>query len=116
MRKYLFYSISHKVLLILLDLKPHVLPIEVTKLSDLFPIRQYHLNSSTTSTTTDVHMDMYCGLPVDFSSFNLPRNGDFSQVSVLSIADIHINRICFIRHTMDCTTNFQGQKGGGGKY
>eukprot|EP00066_Takifugu_rubripes_P023731 XP_011612997.1 PREDICTED: protein strawberry notch homolog 2 isoform X2 [Takifugu rubripes] len=41
--------------------------------------QQYHLNNSTTSATTDVHMDMYCGLPVDFSSFNLPRNGDFTQ-------------------------------------
>lgn len=80
------------VSLMLLYFKPHMLPIEVTKLSDLFPGRQYHLNSSTTSATTDVHMDMYCGLPVDFSGFNLPRNGDFSQVSVLSIADICLNR------------------------
>lgn len=67
---------------------------EVTKLSDLFLFRQYHLNNSTTSATTDVHMDMYCGLPVDFSSFNLPRNGDFTQVSDLSFAEI-INRIFF---------------------
>ncbi|KAM3876479.1 strawberry notch homolog 2b [Diretmus argenteus] len=41
--------------------------------------QQYHLNSSTT-TTPDVHMDMYSGFTdVDFSSINLPRNGDFSQ-------------------------------------
>ncbi|XP_071399419.1 si:ch73-63e15.2 [Centroberyx affinis] len=41
--------------------------------------QQYHLNSSTT-TTPDVHMDMYSGFPdVDFSGLNLPRNGDFSQ-------------------------------------
>lgn len=61
-------------------------------MSSFFPFRQYHLNSSTTSTTTDVHMDMYCGLPVDFSSFNLPRNGDFTQVSFVSVDDILIYR------------------------
>ncbi|XP_076009520.1 strawberry notch homolog 2b isoform X2 [Genypterus blacodes] len=41
--------------------------------------QQYHLNSTTT-TSPDVHMDMYSGFSdVDFSSLNLPRNGDFSQ-------------------------------------
>lgn len=44
--------------------------------------RQYHLNSSTTNTTTDVPMDIYSGFS-DFSSLNLPRNGDFSQVCVI---------------------------------
>ncbi|XP_029284930.1 strawberry notch homolog 2b isoform X2 [Cottoperca gobio] len=40
--------------------------------------QQYHLNSSTTTTTPDVHMDMYSGFhDVDFSGLNLPRNGDF---------------------------------------
>ncbi|KAF7658376.1 hypothetical protein LDENG_00013770 [Lucifuga dentata] len=41
--------------------------------------QQYHLNSTTT-TSPDVHMDMYSGFSdVDFTSLNLPRNGDFSQ-------------------------------------
>ncbi|KAK1897461.1 Protein strawberry notch like 2, partial [Dissostichus eleginoides] len=43
--------------------------------------QQYHLDSSTTTTTPDVHMDMYSGFPdVDFSGLNLPRNGDFPQL------------------------------------
>ncbi|KAJ4943926.1 hypothetical protein JOQ06_006419, partial [Pogonophryne albipinna] len=43
-------------------------------------IQQYHLDSSTTTITPDVHMDMYSGFPdVDFSGLNLPRNGDFPQ-------------------------------------
>lgn len=37
-------------------------------------------------------MDMYCGLPVDFSSFNLPRNGDFTQVSFVSVDALLIYR------------------------
>lgn len=48
-------------------------------------------------------MDMYCGLPVDFSSFNLPRNGDFTQVSDLSVAEL-INRIFFIRQSPQSVT------------
>lgn len=81
-----FASICSMVSLILNYFK-HVLSKEVTKLPDRSLFRQYH-NSSTTSATTDVHM--YCGLPVDFSSFNLPRNGDFAQVSVLSPAEISV--------------------------
>ncbi|XP_028299766.1 strawberry notch homolog 2b isoform X4 [Gouania willdenowi] len=40
--------------------------------------QQYHLNSSTTATIPEMHMDMYSGFSdVDFSSLTLPRNGDF---------------------------------------
>ncbi|XP_034560903.1 protein strawberry notch homolog 2 isoform X2 [Notolabrus celidotus] len=42
--------------------------------------QQYHLNSSTTVTTPDVHMDIYPGFSdVDFPSLNPPMNGDFPQ-------------------------------------
>ncbi|XP_054459235.1 protein strawberry notch homolog 2 isoform X3 [Anoplopoma fimbria] len=54
---------------------------------------QYHLNSSTTTTTPDVHMDMYSGFPdVDFSSLNLPRNGDFPQ-DLSCIDDLSTNSL-----------------------
>ncbi|XP_070688351.1 si:ch73-63e15.2 isoform X2 [Pempheris klunzingeri] len=55
--------------------------------------QQYHLNSSTTTTTPDVHMDMYSGFPdVDFSSLNLPRNGDFPQ-DLSCIDDLSTNSL-----------------------
>ncbi|KAM6938806.1 strawberry notch homolog 2b isoform 1-T1 [Lycodopsis pacificus] len=55
--------------------------------------QQYHLNSSTTATTPDVHMDMYSGFPdVDFSSLNLPRNGDFPQ-DLSCIDDLSTNSL-----------------------
>ncbi|XP_029987816.1 strawberry notch homolog 2b isoform X3 [Sphaeramia orbicularis] len=57
-----------------------------------FQGRQYHLNSSTT-TVPDVHMDMYTGFSdVDFSSLNLPRNGDFSQ-DLSCIDDLSTNSL-----------------------
>ncbi|KAM9358160.1 strawberry notch homolog 2b [Symphorus nematophorus] len=53
--------------------------------------QQYHLNSSTTTTTPDVQMDMYSGFPdVDF--LNLPRNGDFSQ-DLSCIDDLSTNSL-----------------------
>ncbi|XP_040895620.1 protein strawberry notch homolog 2 isoform X2 [Toxotes jaculatrix] len=56
--------------------------------------QQYHLNSSTNTTTPDVHMDMYTGFPadVDFSSLNLPRNGDFTQ-DLSCIDDLSTNSL-----------------------
>ncbi|XP_037624825.1 protein strawberry notch homolog 2 isoform X1 [Sebastes umbrosus] len=55
--------------------------------------QQYHLNSSTTTTTPDVPMDMYSGFPdVDFSSLNLPRNGDFPQ-DLSCIDDLSTNSL-----------------------
>ncbi|XP_022614928.1 protein strawberry notch homolog 2 isoform X2 [Seriola dumerili] len=55
--------------------------------------QQYHLNSSTTTTTPDVHMDMYSGFSdVDFSSLNLPRNGDFPQ-DLSCIDDLSTNSL-----------------------
>ncbi|KAI3368917.1 hypothetical protein L3Q82_025888 [Scortum barcoo] len=55
--------------------------------------QQYHLNSSTTTTTSDVHMDMYSGFPdVDFSSLNLPRNGEFPQ-DLSCIDDLSTNSL-----------------------
>lgn len=78
-------------------------PKEVNNFPVLFPFRQYHLNNSTTSTTTDVHMDMYCGLPVDFSSFNLPRNGDFSQVSFVMF--VHVGSM-FLLYICLCSVRF----------
>ncbi|XP_076582340.1 strawberry notch homolog 2b isoform X2 [Chaetodon auriga] len=55
--------------------------------------QQYHLNRSTTTTTPDVHMDMYSGFPdVDFSSLNLPRNGDFPQ-DLSCIDDLSTNSL-----------------------
>ncbi|XP_041790541.1 protein strawberry notch homolog 2 isoform X2 [Chelmon rostratus] len=54
---------------------------------------QYHLNSSTTTTTPDVHMDMYSGFPdVDSFSLNLPRNGDFPQ-DLSCIDDLSTNSL-----------------------
>ncbi|KAF1385898.1 hypothetical protein PFLUV_G00112560 [Perca fluviatilis] len=54
--------------------------------------QQYHLNSSTTTTTPDVPMDMYSGFPdVDFG-LNLPRNGDFSQ-DLSCIDDLSTNSL-----------------------
>ncbi|GAA6222328.1 protein strawberry notch homolog 2 isoform X2 [Lates japonicus] len=54
--------------------------------------QQYHLNSSTTTTAPDVHMDMYSGFPdVDFS-LNLPRNGDFPQ-DLSCIDDLSTNSL-----------------------
>uniref|UniRef100_A0AAQ5XZ16 Protein strawberry notch homolog 2 n=1 Tax=Amphiprion ocellaris TaxID=80972 RepID=A0AAQ5XZ16_AMPOC len=55
--------------------------------------QQYHLNSSTTTTTPDMHMDMYSGFSdVDFSSLNLPRNGDFTQ-DLSCIDDLSTNSL-----------------------
>ncbi|XP_038572206.1 protein strawberry notch homolog 2 isoform X2 [Micropterus salmoides] len=55
--------------------------------------QQYHLNSSTTTTTPDVHMDMYSVFPdVDFSGLNLPRNGDFPQ-DLSCIDDLSTNSL-----------------------
>ncbi|XP_074524049.1 strawberry notch homolog 2b isoform X2 [Halichoeres trimaculatus] len=55
--------------------------------------QQYHLNSSTTTTTPDVHMEMYSGFPdMDFSSLNLPRNGDFPQ-DLSCIDDLSTNSL-----------------------
>nr|XP_020508224.2 LOW QUALITY PROTEIN: protein strawberry notch homolog 2-like [Labrus bergylta] len=55
--------------------------------------QQYHLSSSTTTTTPDVHMDMYSGFSdVDFSSLNLPRNGDFPQ-DLSCIDDLSTNSL-----------------------
>ncbi|XP_069550947.1 si:ch73-63e15.2 isoform X2 [Brachyistius frenatus] len=55
--------------------------------------QQYHLNSSTTTPTPDMHMDMYTGLPdVDFSSLSLPRNGDFPQ-DLSCIDDLSTNSL-----------------------
>ncbi|XP_060933666.1 si:ch73-63e15.2 isoform X2 [Limanda limanda] len=55
--------------------------------------QQYHFNSSTTTTTPDVHMDVYSGFPeVDFSSLNLPRNGDFPQ-DLSCIDDLSTNSL-----------------------
>ncbi|XP_041790539.1 protein strawberry notch homolog 2 isoform X1 [Chelmon rostratus] len=55
--------------------------------------QQYHLNSSTTTTTPDVHMDMYSGFPdVDSFSLNLPRNGDFPQ-DLSCIDDLSTNSL-----------------------
>ncbi|XP_028258834.1 strawberry notch homolog 2b isoform X3 [Parambassis ranga] len=54
--------------------------------------RQYHLNSSTTTTTPDMHMDMYSAFPdVDFG-LNLPRNGDFPQ-DLSCIDDLSTNSL-----------------------
>ncbi|XP_026160344.1 strawberry notch homolog 2b isoform X2 [Mastacembelus armatus] len=42
--------------------------------------QQYHLNSSTTTTNPDVHMDMYTEFPdMDISNLNHIGNGDFPQ-------------------------------------
>ncbi|XP_047192546.1 protein strawberry notch homolog 2 isoform X2 [Scophthalmus maximus] len=55
--------------------------------------QQYHFNSSTTTTTPDTHMDVYSGFPdVDFSSLNLPRNGDFPQ-DLSCIDDLSTNSL-----------------------
>ncbi|XP_026202184.1 protein strawberry notch homolog 2 isoform X2 [Anabas testudineus] len=55
--------------------------------------QQYHLNGSTTTTTPDVHMDIYSGFSdIDFSSLNLPRNGDFSQ-DLSCIDDLSTNSL-----------------------
>uniref|UniRef100_UPI0037E99510 si:ch73-63e15.2 isoform X2 n=1 Tax=Semicossyphus pulcher TaxID=241346 RepID=UPI0037E99510 len=55
--------------------------------------QQYHLNSSTTTTTPDVQMDVYSGFTdVDFSSLNLPRNGDFPQ-DLSCIDDLSTNSL-----------------------
>ncbi|XP_047442828.1 protein strawberry notch homolog 2 [Mugil cephalus] len=55
--------------------------------------QQYHLNSSTTVTTPDMHMDMYSGFPdVDFPGLNLQRNGDFSQ-DLSCIDDLSTNSL-----------------------
>ncbi|XP_028258833.1 strawberry notch homolog 2b isoform X2 [Parambassis ranga] len=54
--------------------------------------QQYHLNSSTTTTTPDMHMDMYSAFPdVDFG-LNLPRNGDFPQ-DLSCIDDLSTNSL-----------------------
>ncbi|KAG8003558.1 Protein strawberry notch-like protein 2 [Nibea albiflora] len=54
---------------------------------------QYHLNSSTTTTTPDVHMDMYSGFSdVDFTGLSLPRNGDFPQ-DLSCIDDLSTNSL-----------------------
>ncbi|XP_029002127.1 protein strawberry notch homolog 2 isoform X2 [Betta splendens] len=55
--------------------------------------QQYPLNDSTTTNTPDVHMDMYSGFPdMDFSSLNLPRNGDFPQ-DLSCIDDLSTNSL-----------------------
>ncbi|TKS74751.1 Protein strawberry notch -like protein 2 [Collichthys lucidus] len=55
--------------------------------------QQYHLNSSTTTTTPDVHMDMYSGFSdVDFTGLSLPRNGDFPQ-DLSCIDDLSTNSL-----------------------
>ncbi|XP_049910352.1 protein strawberry notch homolog 2-like isoform X1 [Epinephelus moara] len=55
--------------------------------------QQYHLNSSTTTTTPDVHMDIYSGFSdMDFNGLNLPRNGDFSQ-ELSCIDDLSTNSL-----------------------
>ncbi|XP_068599294.1 si:ch73-63e15.2 [Brachionichthys hirsutus] len=55
--------------------------------------QQYPLNSSNTTPTTDLHMDVYSGFPdVDFSSLNLPRNGDFPQ-DLSCIDDLSTNSL-----------------------
>ncbi|CAL8308513.1 unnamed protein product [Lota lota] len=52
--------------------------------------QQYHLNnSSSTTPTPDVNMDVYPGFPLDF---NLPRNGDFSQ-DLSCIDDLSTNSL-----------------------
>ncbi|XP_041648107.1 protein strawberry notch homolog 2 isoform X2 [Cheilinus undulatus] len=55
--------------------------------------QQYHLNRSTTTTTPDVHMDLYSGFSdLDFSSLNFPRNGDFPQ-DLSCIDDLSTNSL-----------------------
>ncbi|KAM8890033.1 strawberry notch homolog 2b isoform 1-T1 [Synchiropus picturatus] len=56
--------------------------------------QQYRLNnSSTTTSTPDVRMDMYSGFSdVDFQSLGLPRNGDFSQ-DLSCIDDLSTNSL-----------------------
>ncbi|XP_062280542.1 si:ch73-63e15.2 isoform X3 [Scomber scombrus] len=55
--------------------------------------QQYHLNSSTTTATPDVNIDMYSGFSdMDFSSLNLPRNGEFSQ-DLSCIDDLSTNSL-----------------------
>ncbi|XP_072294577.1 si:ch73-63e15.2 isoform X2 [Eucyclogobius newberryi] len=57
--------------------------------------QQYHLNSSSSSSTPvpEVHMDMYMGFSdVDFSSMALPRNGDFTQ-DLSCIDDLSTNSL-----------------------